>query len=228
MGDGTLVDSMIHDGLWDSFDNVHMGLTGEHVSERYHVTPRGAGRLRGREPPARRRTRRARAGSRTRSCRCRSRRRRATPVVIDRDESIREDTTAEALGQAQAGVQEGRHRHRRQRARRQRRRRRARRDGRRGRAQQLERQADRAHRRPGDSGLEPKLVLMTPVEAVRKLLKKTGWTLEDVDLFELNEAFAVQGVAVTRELGLDPGQGQRRTAAPSRSAIRSARAARAS
>src|SRR5678816_1652271 len=38
MGDGTVIDSMIHDGLWDSFHNVHMGLTGEHVSEKYHVT----------------------------------------------------------------------------------------------------------------------------------------------------------------------------------------------
>jgi acetyl-CoA C-acetyltransferase len=54
------------------------------------------------------------------------------------------------------------------------------------------------------AGLAPKLVMMTPVEAVRKVLKKTGWTIESVDLFELNEAFAVQGVAVTRELGLDP------------------------
>jgi acetyl-CoA C-acetyltransferase len=54
------------------------------------------------------------------------------------------------------------------------------------------------------SGLEPQLVMMTPVEAVKKLLKKTGWTTEDVDLVELNEAFSVQAVAVTRELGLDP------------------------
>ena len=54
------------------------------------------------------------------------------------------------------------------------------------------------------AGLEPKLVMMTPVEAVRKLLKKTGWSIDDVDLVELNEAFAVQAVAVTRELGLDP------------------------
>jgi acetyl-CoA C-acetyltransferase len=54
------------------------------------------------------------------------------------------------------------------------------------------------------AGLEPKLVLMTPVDAVRKLMTKTGWSLADVDLFELNEAFSVQGVAVIRELGIDP------------------------
>ena len=46
--------------------------------------------------------------------------------------------------------------------------------------------------------------MMTPVPAVRKIFAKTGWTAESVDLVELNEAFAVQGVAVTRELGLDP------------------------
>jgi acetyl-CoA C-acetyltransferase len=54
------------------------------------------------------------------------------------------------------------------------------------------------------SGLEPKLVMMTPVEAVRKLVKKIGWKVADADLVELNEAFAVQAVAVTRELDLDP------------------------
>jgi acetyl-CoA C-acetyltransferase len=54
------------------------------------------------------------------------------------------------------------------------------------------------------SGVEPKWVMMAPVTAVQSLLKKIGWKLEDVDLFELNEAFAVQAVAVIQELGLDP------------------------
>ena len=54
------------------------------------------------------------------------------------------------------------------------------------------------------SGLAPKMLLMTPVEATRKVLKKAGWSLDDVDLIELNEAFAVQAVAVMRELGVDP------------------------
>ena len=53
------------------------------------------------------------------------------------------------------------------------------------------------------SGLAPKFVLMTPVEAVRRLLSKIGWTLQDVDLFELTEAFASQVVAVLNELGID-------------------------
>jgi acetyl-CoA C-acetyltransferase len=54
------------------------------------------------------------------------------------------------------------------------------------------------------SGVEPKMVMMSPVGAVRKLWEKTGWSAADVDIFELNEAFAVQAVAVSRELGLDP------------------------
>ena len=56
------------------------------------------------------------------------------------------------------------------------------------------------------SGLAPKFVLMTPVDAVRRLAQKVGWDLGTVDLFELNEAFAVQAVAVLRELGLDEGR----------------------
>jgi acetyl-CoA C-acetyltransferase len=54
------------------------------------------------------------------------------------------------------------------------------------------------------SGIAPKLLLMTPVGAIRKLLEKIGWRIEDVDLFEINEAFAAQMVAVISELGLDP------------------------
>ena len=54
------------------------------------------------------------------------------------------------------------------------------------------------------SGLPPKWLLMTPVEAVTKLLRKVGWSVDDVDLIELNEAFSAQAVAVIRELGADP------------------------
>jgi len=54
------------------------------------------------------------------------------------------------------------------------------------------------------SGIEPALVMMAPVEAIRKVLRKAGWSLSDVDLIELNEAFSVQAVAITKELGLDP------------------------
>jgi acetyl-CoA C-acetyltransferase len=54
------------------------------------------------------------------------------------------------------------------------------------------------------SGLAPKYLLMTPVDAVRRLSKKIGWPLDQIDLFELNEAFSVQAIAVLRDLGIDP------------------------
>ena len=53
------------------------------------------------------------------------------------------------------------------------------------------------------SGVEPKWVMMAPVDAVRKIWEKTGWKKDEVDLYELNEAFSVQALAVIRELGLD-------------------------
>jgi acetyl-CoA C-acetyltransferase len=125
------------------------------------------------------------------------------PVVVDRDEGIREDTTAESLGRLKAafkkdgtvtagnapGVNDGA-------------------------AALVVMGAEKAAalgltpmaRIVGQatSGLAPKLVMMTPVEAVRKVAKKIGWELKDVDLFEINEAFSVQAVAVMRELGIDP------------------------
>ncbi|MEO8074497.1 MAG: acetyl-CoA C-acyltransferase, partial [Acidobacteriota bacterium] len=53
------------------------------------------------------------------------------------------------------------------------------------------------------SGIEPKMIMMAPVEGVKNVLKKAGWTMEEVDLFELNEAFSVQALGVMQELGLD-------------------------
>jgi acetyl-CoA C-acetyltransferase len=56
------------------------------------------------------------------------------------------------------------------------------------------------------SGLDPKHVLLTPVEAIRRVVVKAGWAMRDVDLFEINEAFSVQLIAVLRQLGVDPGK----------------------
>ena len=126
-----VVDSMINDGLWCAFEHCHMGNAGEVVAETYHV---GRARSRTRTPPraiARPRTPRARAGSRTRSCRSAIPQKKGAPIVVDRDEPIREDTTAEALAALKPAFKKDGTRHRRQRARRQRRRRRAGRDGRR-------------------------------------------------------------------------------------------------
>jgi acetyl-CoA C-acetyltransferase len=202
MGDGTLVDSMIHDGLWDSFNNIHMGLTGEHVSEKYHVSRA--------DQDAYSVESHRKAAEATRQCFFKNEilpveipQKKGDPIVISKDESIREDTTVESLsklkpafkkdGTVTAGNAPGVND---------------------GAAALVVMSAETAARRNltplarivgyATSGLDPKLVMMTPVEAVRKLVKKIGWNVADADLVELNEAFAVQAVAVTRELGLDP------------------------
>jgi acetyl-CoA C-acetyltransferase len=202
MGDGTIIDSMIRDGLWDSFNDVHMGLTGELVSERYRVTREQQD---GYAVESHRRAAHAtREGWFTKEVLPVSiPQKKGDPIVVSRDESIREDTTAETLGRLKPAFKK---------------------DGtvtagnappvNDGAAATVVMAADVAARHnlepiarivgQATAGLDPMLVMMTPVEAVRKLLKKTGWKIEDVDLVELNEAFAVQAVAVTRELGLDP------------------------
>ena len=202
MGDATVIDSMIHDGLWDSFHNIHMGLTGEHVSEKYHVTREEQDQYAAESH--------RKAAHATREGWFKDEilpvsipQKKGDPSVIDRDESIREDTTAESLsrlkpafkkdGTVTAGNAPGVND---------------------GAAAVVVMGADVAARLGltplarivgyATAGLEPKLVMMTPVEAVKKLNQKTGWNVGDADLLELNEAFAVQAVAVTRELGLDP------------------------
>jgi acetyl-CoA C-acetyltransferase len=202
MGDATLVDSMIHDGLWDAFHDIHMGLTGEHVSERYRVTREEQDQYAA--DSHRKAARATREGFfRDEILPVPIPQKKGDPLRFDQDESIREDTTRETLsklkpafkkdGTVTAGNAPGVN------------------DGAAALVVMSDEQARALNVAPlarvvgqATSGLEPKLVMMTPVEAVRKLLARTGWKLEDVDLVELNEAFAVQAVAVTRELGLDP------------------------
>jgi acetyl-CoA C-acetyltransferase len=121
--------------------------------------------------------------------------------VFDRDETIRPDSTVDVLkglkpafkkdGSVTAGNAPGVN------------------DGAaarchvRGASHGARRHADGAHCGYATSGIAPKLLLMTPVESIRKLLARTGWRLADVDLFEINEAFAAQMVAIIKELGLD-------------------------
>jgi len=203
MGDAKLVDSMVHDGLWDSFHDVHMGLTGEHVAERYKVTREDQDRYA--VESHRRAAAATRAGWFKDEILPVSIPGKPGPTIFDRDESIREDTSPEALarlkpafkkdGTVTAGNAPGVND---------------------AAAALVVMGADVAERlkvKPiarivgyATSGLEPKLVMMTPVEAVRALVRKIGWSLGDVDLVELNEAFSVQAVAVTRALGLDPGR----------------------
>jgi acetyl-CoA C-acetyltransferase len=202
MGHGQVIDSMINDGLWCTFEQVHMGAAGEVVAERYGVTRREQD-----EYAAASHHRAAHAAAQgwfdEEVLPVSVAQRRGDPIRVDRDEAVRADTTADALaaltpafksgGTVTAGNAPGVN------------------DG----ASALVVMADSRARELGltplarivgqaTSGLEPKYVLMTPVEAVHRLLRKIGWDLKDVDLVELNEAFSVQAVAVIRELGLDP------------------------
>src|SRR5215203_3286022 len=202
MGNSTLIDSMITDGLWCSFEDCHMGVSGELVAETC-----GVGRM---EQDAYAAESHRKAAEATRQGWFREEilpitipQKKGAAIVIDRDEPIREDTTADTLaalkpafkkdGTVTAGNAPGVN------------------DG----AAALVVMAAEKARALGltpmariigqaTSGLAPRMVMMTPVEAVRRVASKVGWNLADVDLFEINEAFSVQAIAVMRELGIDP------------------------
>ncbi|MGH9468653.1 MAG: acetyl-CoA C-acetyltransferase [Terriglobales bacterium] len=202
MGDQKVVDSMIHDGLWDVFEDFHMGNTAELVSEKYHISRQEQ------DEYALGSHRKAVAAMKagyfdSQIVPVEIPQKKGDPVVITKDEGPRADTSLEALGKLKpafkkdgtvtAGNAPGVN------------------DGAAAVVVTTLRKAQELKLKPSFrivaqavSGLEPKWVMMTPVEAVRKLWAKTGWKNEDVDLYELNEAFSVQGVALIRELGLAP------------------------
>ena len=202
LGHGTIADSVIQDGLWCAFDDQHMGCTGEVVSERYNV-PRAE-----QDEYALNSHRKAAAAIKSGHFKdeivpVEIPQKKGAVTVFDTDEPVREDSSIEALaklkpafktaGTVTAGNAPGMND---------------------GASALVVTSAERAKAlgleplgrivAQATSGTEPKLVMMAPVEAIKKLLKKTGWSLSDVDLIELNEAFAVQAVAITRELDLDP------------------------
>jgi acetyl-CoA C-acetyltransferase len=213
MGHGELLDSMINDGLWCSFEACHMGHAGEVVATEFNIAraaqdeyafnshrkaaaATAEGRFAEEIVPVAVQGIGARGGHKSGGAG-------SDAVIVDRDESIRADTTVEALAALRPAF---------------------RKDGtvtagnappvNDGAAALVLMSAQRAaalNLAPlarvvgqASSGLAPKYVLMTPIEAVRRLSKKIGWTLDDVDLFELNEAFSVQAVAVLQQLGIDP------------------------
>ena len=200
MGNAELVDSMINDGLWCSFEGWHMGNAGEVVAEQYCV-PRDAQDAYAVESHRRAARATAEGAFADEMLPISIPQKKGNPIVVDRDEAVRADTTIEALaalkpafkkdGTVTAGNAPGVND---------------------GASALVVMAADRAKslglsplvRIVGQatSGLSPKLVLMTPVEAVRRVAEKVGWKLDDVDLFELNEAFSVQAVAVLNELGI--------------------------
>jgi acetyl-CoA C-acetyltransferase len=203
LGDQKVVDSMVHDGLWDVYNDYHMGTTGEIVSEKYHITRD--------EQDEYALNSHRKAISAIKECRIKNqivpvelpaKKKGTPPVLFSIDESPRDDTTTEALralkpafkkdGTVTAGNAPGVND---------------------GAAALVVMSASRAKElglKPmarivaqATSGLAPEWVMMAPVETVRQLWKKTGWKNEDVDLYEINEAFSVAAIAVTRELELD-------------------------
>ena len=202
MGHGEALDSMIHDGLWCAFEHWHMGQAGEVVAAEYHVTREAQDRYAvASHQKAAAAAREGRFAAEILPVHV-SRKGQA-PLIVDADESVRPDTSFEALsalkpafrsdGTVTAGnappVNDGAAALVLASARR------ASELGARVRARIVAQAA---------SGLAPKYVLMTPVESVRRVLAKAGWQLGDVDLFEINEAFSSQLVAVIAQLGLDP------------------------
>src|SRR5580765_6421052 len=202
MGNGEVVDSMINDGLWCAFEQCHMGNSGEVVAEHYHVCRSAQD-----EYAARSHQKAARASDegafKDEILAITIPQKKGDPLIVDRDEGIRADTTSEGLaalkpafkkdGTVTAGNAPGVN------------------DGASALVVMAAERAKSLGLAPlarivaqATSGLAPKFVLMTPVEAVRRVADKAGWDLKDVDLFELNEAFAVQAVAVLHELGIDP------------------------
>jgi len=202
MGNGAAVDAMIHDGLWCAFENVHMGMAGERIATEFGVSREAQDAW---AAESHRRAADATAGGRFADeiLPIAIPQRKGDPVVFSQDESIRPETSLASLGALRPAFAA---------------------DGsvtagnappvNDGASALVVMSASRAAElglsplarivAHATSGLDPKYVLMTPVDAVRAVTRKAGWALADVDLFEVNEAFAVQAVAVTAQLGLDP------------------------
>jgi acetyl-CoA C-acetyltransferase len=202
LGNGTLVDSMIHDGLWEAYEHYHMGNTAEIVAEKYRVS-------RERQDEFALSSHR-KAVEAIRTGRFKDEivavpvpQRKGDPVMFDTDESPRGDSTLEALralkpafkkdGTVTAGNAPGVN------------------DGAAALVVTSAERAAQLGRKPlariigqSVSGIEPAMLLMAPVKAFQKLLAKVGWSLASVDLVELNEAFSVQAIAVMEQLELDP------------------------
>ena len=203
MGNQTAVDSMINDGLWDVYNNYHMGQTGENVADKYKVTREQQDEY---AANSHRKAIEAQKAGRFKDeivpVQLPSRKKDAPAEFLDRDEGPREDSTAISLAKLKPAFKK---------------------DGtvtagnastiNDGAAALVVTSASKAKElglKPmvrilaqATSGVAPEWVMMAPVDAVRQIWAKTGWKANDVDLYELNEAFSVQSVALVQELGLD-------------------------
>jgi acetyl-CoA C-acetyltransferase len=201
LGNGVLVDALVFDGLWDIYNDFHMGTTGELVAEKYKVSRQEQ------DEYAYNSHRKAIAAIKAGKFRAEIvpvmvPQRKGDPVKFEVDECPREDTTVEALARLKPAFKK---------------------DGTvtagnapgvndagsavvvmsRKRAQELGAKPLARVTGYATGGLEPKWVMMAPVQAVRNLMKLTGYKIGDFDLVELNEAFSVQAIAGARELGIN-------------------------
>ena len=203
LGNAQIIDSMVHDGLWDVYNDYHMGITGENVAEKYGITREEQDEFAVNSH--------RKAVSAIKECRFKAqivpveipaKKKGAPSTFFEKDEGPREDTTIEVLrglkpafkkdGTVTAGNAPGVN------------------DGAAAVVVTSAQRAKELGTKPmvrivaqATSGVEPKWVMMAPVSAVRQIWEKTGWKNEDVDLYELNEAFSVQALGVIRELGLN-------------------------
>jgi len=202
MGDWKMVDTMIVDGLWDVYNQYHMGITAENVAKQYDIkrdaqdalalasqqkaaAAQEAGKFKDEIVPVA------------------IPQKKGDPVLFDADEFINKKTSAEALaglrpafdksGTVTAGNASGIN------------------DGAAALVVMSAKKAQQLGLKPlariasfATTGLDPATMGMGPVSASRKALQRAGWKADDVNLFELNEAFAAQACAVNKELGLDP------------------------
>lgn len=203
LGNAQLIDAMVHDGLWDVYNDYHMGNTGENVAEKYGISRDEQDQYAVHSHE--------KAIAAIKECRFKSqvlpvelpsKKKGAPPAIFAKDEGPREDTTIEILrslkpafkkdGTVTAGNAPGVN------------------DGAAAVVVTSASKAKALGLKPmarivaqATSGVDPAWVMMAPVDAVRQIWQKTGWKNEEVDLYELNEAFSVQAIAVARELGLD-------------------------
>ncbi len=201
MGNGQLLDSLMYDGLIDPFMDYHMGVTAENVAAKCGITRQMQDEF---ALDSHRKAAAARKAGRFReeTVAVEVKQRKGT-ILFAEDETIREDLTMEQLakmkpafqagGTVTAGNASGIN------------------DGAaavvimsRGKARELGIKPFVALRAFAAAGVDPSIMGYGPVPAVRKLLAKAGLKKEDIDLYELNEAFAAQAAACVRELGLDP------------------------
>ena len=202
MGDGAVVDSMVKDGLWCACDDQHMGMTGELVAEKHSITreQQDAYALESHRKAAAA-WNEGRFDAEVLTVPLPAKNKGGAPVEFRMDESVRPDTSLEALaklrpafkqaGTVTAGNAPGVN------------------DAAAAvvlmtveRAKKLGLKPMATIRAQATSGVAPKWVMLAPVTGVQKVLQRAGWRIEDVDLFELNEAFAVQALGVTKELGI--------------------------